>query len=107
MVSSTPLLMSLLAAVLLTAATRAQTPTASSSNTVAPPATDTGTDSCPSDRPVTLNNVEVLRTLIRSEVETQVEDEVARRLPAAVEAEVRQRLESTPGNYKLWKLAKL
>ena len=95
-------LMPLLAAVLLTA-TRAQIPTTSSSSTVAPPAT--GTDSCPSGSPVTLNNVEVLRALIRSEVESQVEDKVARRLPAAVEAEVCQRLESTPG--KQWKLAKL
>lgn len=98
MVSCTPfVLVSLLATgtVLLTA-TRAQIPTAASPNTVAPPAT--GTDSCPSGSPVTLNNVEVLRTLIQSEVETRVEDEVARRLPAAVEAEVRQRLQSTPGN---------
>ena len=40
-----------------------------------------------------LNSVQSLRTLIRSEVET----EVARRLPAAVEAQVQVRLASTPG----------
>lgn len=40
-----------------------------------------------------LNSVQSLQTLIRSEVEA----EFARRLPAAVEAQVQVRLASTPG----------
>lgn len=52
---------------------------------------------CPASFALRLNNVESLRTLIRDEVASEVEAEVARRLPAAVEAEVQARLASTPG----------
>ena len=70
----------------------------------APVAIAQNSNNCPTGPVSQLNNVESLRTLIRNEVASEVEAEVARRLPAAVETEVQRRLESTPGQLESNKL---